>query len=98
MQNAMYMCSFVAVLGLATTHFLTPAYDSSKLEEECYLELDYACLRPSAEQLKTFDRGGMSTSQSENEMMQIVVHSAHDYAIEASEESEGKSKLPPSNV
>jgi hypothetical protein len=81
MKAAMYMCSVVAALGAMVTFFLTPQYDSAKLEDEAYLELDFACFRPSDDLMREVERG-IGSSNSEAEMLQIV-HSAHDYALDA---------------
>lgn len=83
MKMAMIACGIVGLLGATTSYFFTPNYDSNKLEDETYLELDLACLRPSAEEMRNYDsRGSLAYSASENEMLQVV-HSAHDYAMDS---------------
>eukprot|EP00981_Chlorochromonas_danica_P004817 scaffold967_cov173-Ochromonas_danica.AAC.28 len=83
MKMAMIACGIVGLLGAAASYFLTPNYDSNKLEDETYLELDFSCLRPSAEEMRNYDsRSSMAYSASENEMLQVV-HSAHDYAMDS---------------
>lgn len=84
MKNAMFMCSFVAFLGVLVTWFLTPNYDSQKLEDEVYLALDFACLRPPEDVMAAYgSKNALSAMNSTNDMMMQVVHSAHDYGLES---------------
>lgn len=60
MISAMYICSFIAVIGLAVTHFFIPRYDGKMLETinetgNTYLRLEHSCLWPSYEALERLE-------------------------------------------
>jgi len=58
LSACMYVCSFVALLGVICTHFFIPTYNGSDLEiEGSYIPLDSECLRPCAEEMSLLGQG-----------------------------------------
>lgn len=96
MISAMYICSFVAILGLVVTNFFIPRYTGQMLETvnetgNTYLKLEHECLWPSREDLDVLEEenrryhnyNGNSNNNSfssSSEMLQII-HASHDYAM-----------------
>ena len=49
LRTSMFLCAFIAFLGVVVTYFLTPKYGASELElEDNYLMLEHVFLQPSA--------------------------------------------------
>ena len=56
LRTSMFLCAFIAFLGVAVTYYLTPKYGAHELEvEDSYLLLEHSFLQPTAADLAALD-------------------------------------------
>lgn len=69
----MYLCSAIAIVGAAVTYVLTPRYGAAELAvgEDSYLALEHECLRPTPEDLASWETVRLQRSKS-SQMLQVL--------------------------
>ena len=89
LRTSMFLCAFIAFLGVAVTYYLTPKYGAHELEvEDSYLLLEHSFLQPTAADLAELEMAKESKGQG---MMFEVVEGIFDGYADAEAEEGGVS-------